>query len=186
MKHVLLAVSAIAIVAIALVMLAREPAVEEALIGAAIWMRDAGALGLVLFAAAYVMATIALAPAVALNFPTGVAFGFLWGGLISISVSVAAATLAFLLGRSVLRKPLERRFRGYHRLAAIDRAVGARGFLVVLLLRLTSRCRSRPPTTCWRPPACAPVTSCSARRSACCRSPCCSSTSAPRPPMPSP
>jgi uncharacterized membrane protein YdjX (TVP38/TMEM64 family) len=140
-KHVLFAVAAIAIVAIALLAIAREPIVGDALIGAALWMRDAGALGLALFAAAYVVATIALAPAVALNVPTGVAFGFLWGGLLSIPVSIAAATLAFLLGRSILRKPLERRFRGDRRLAAIDRAVHTRGFLVVLLLRRkSSRC----------------------------------------------
>ena len=52
-------------------------------------------------------------------------------------MSVAAATLAFVLGRTVARGWIARRIAGSPRFAAVDEAIGENGFRIVLLLRLS-------------------------------------------------
>src|SRR5262249_39203817 len=47
------------------------------------------------------------------------------------------ATVAFLLGRTVAREAIAARVAGNAKFAAIDRAVGAQGFQIVLLTRLS-------------------------------------------------
>jgi len=101
------------------------------------WVRGAGALGVAGFAAAYVLATVLLLPGWPLTFGAGLLWGVLPGTLLVSPVSVAAATAAFLLGRSLLRQAVARRVARDARFAAIDAAVGRQGFRIVLLLRLS-------------------------------------------------
>ena len=51
--------------------------------------------------------------------------------------SVAGATVAFVLGRTVLRRWAERRIRASAQARALDSAVAREGFKLVLLLRLS-------------------------------------------------
>jgi uncharacterized membrane protein YdjX (TVP38/TMEM64 family) len=100
-------------------------------------IRDAGAIGVAVFAAAYVVATVLLLPGSVLTAGAGFAYGPLWGTLLVSPVSVVAATLAFVLGRTVARGWIARRIAGNARFAAIDEAIGQSGFKIVLLLRLS-------------------------------------------------
>jgi uncharacterized membrane protein YdjX (TVP38/TMEM64 family) len=101
------------------------------------WIRGAGALGVLVFALAYVLATLLLLPGSLLTASAGFTFGPALGTLVVSPVSALAATLAFLLGRSVARDWVTRRIASHPRFAAIDRATGESGFKIVFLLRLS-------------------------------------------------
>lgn len=84
------------------------------------------------------MATLVFVPASMLTAGCGYLFGPLWGVVLMSPVGVLTATLAFLLGRTVLRSWVWRRLARCPRCAAVDEAIGKNGFKVVFLLRLTS------------------------------------------------
>lgn len=100
-------------------------------------IRGAGAIGVATFAIAYVAAAVLLLPGSVLTAGAGFAYGPLWGTLLVSPVSVAAAILAFVLGRTVARRWIARRIAGTPRFAAIDEAIGESGLRIVLLLRLS-------------------------------------------------
>lgn len=99
--------------------------------------RNTGAVGVALFIAAYVVSTVAFLPGSILTLAAGFAYGPLWGVAIASPASVAGATCAFLLGRTLLREWAEARLGESARVRAIDAAVGREGFKIVLLLRLS-------------------------------------------------
>jgi uncharacterized membrane protein YdjX (TVP38/TMEM64 family) len=101
------------------------------------WVHGAGWLGVVVYGLAYILATLLLIPGSVLTLGAGFVYGPVWGTLFVSPVSVLSATLAFLLGRSVLRGWISRRMQPYPRFAAIDEAVSENSFKVVLLLRLS-------------------------------------------------
>ncbi len=101
------------------------------------WMQAAGAIGVLAFAAAYILATVLLLPGALLTAGAGLAYGPLWGTLLVSPVSVAAATLAFTLGRTVARSWVARRTEGDSRFRAVDAAIGRHGLRIVVLLRLS-------------------------------------------------
>jgi uncharacterized membrane protein YdjX (TVP38/TMEM64 family) len=100
-------------------------------------VRGAGAGGVAVFAAVYMVAPLLLLPASVLTLGAGFLYGPLWGTAFTSPVSVAAASLAFLLGRTLARRSVEKRVEGDARFAAIDRAVADNGFKIVFLLRLS-------------------------------------------------
>ncbi len=99
--------------------------------------RGTGGLGVALFFAAYVVATVVLLPGSLLTLAAGFAYGPVWGLAIASPASVAGATCAFMLGRTVLRGWAERKVGASPRARAIDAAVEREGFKLVLLLRLS-------------------------------------------------
>ncbi len=101
------------------------------------WIQGAGALGVVVYALAYVLATLFLLPGSILTAGAGFAYGPVWGTLLVSPVSVLAATLAFVLGRTLARNWVSRRLEQQPRFAAITEAIGQSGFKVVFLLRLS-------------------------------------------------
>ncbi|MCC7043682.1 MAG: TVP38/TMEM64 family protein [Acidobacteria bacterium] len=101
------------------------------------WIRDAGAVGVVVYAAAYIAATVLLLPGSILGLGAGFAYGPLGGTLLVSPVSVTAATIAFLLGRTVARGWIAERVSRDPRFAAIDAAIEREGLKIVLLLRLS-------------------------------------------------
>jgi uncharacterized membrane protein YdjX (TVP38/TMEM64 family) len=101
------------------------------------WVHDAGAAGVGLYALAYVVATLLFLPGSVLTIGAGFAYGPLFAILLVSPVSVLAATVAFLAGRSIARPWVARRMAEDPRFASIDAAVGDSGFLIVLLLRLS-------------------------------------------------
>jgi uncharacterized membrane protein YdjX (TVP38/TMEM64 family) len=100
-------------------------------------MRAAGAGGALLYVVAYVVACVLFLPGSVLTLAAGFAYGPVQGTLLVMVASMLGATAAFVLGRTVLRGRIERRLAGHPRFAAVDRAVAAQGFKVVLLLRLS-------------------------------------------------
>ncbi len=100
-------------------------------------MREAGAAGALLYVGAYVAACVLLLPGSLLTLAAGFAYGPVQGTLLVMGASMLGACTAFVLGRTVLRGRIERRLASQPRFAAVDRAVAAQGFKVVLLLRLS-------------------------------------------------
>ncbi len=101
------------------------------------WIRDAGAAGVAVYAAAYIIATVLLVPGTVLTLGAGFAYGPVLGTLLVSPVSVAAATTAFVLGRTVARPWVSGRVSGTPTFAAVDAAIEHAGLKVVLLLRLS-------------------------------------------------
>jgi len=99
--------------------------------------RQTGAVGVMLFFAAYVIATVAFLPGSILTLAAGFVYGPVWGIAVASPASVAGAAGAFLLGRTVLRGWAESRVGESARVRAIDAAVSREGFKIVLLLRLS-------------------------------------------------
>eukprot|EP00873_Tetraselmis_striata_P025691 jgi/Tetstr1/445955/TSEL_033582.t1 len=98
---------------------------------------DSSLAGGALLIAAYVAASVLLLPASVLTLGAGYIFGPLTGtGLVSVGATLGAGA-AFLVSRGVARPLVEKRLAGNEKLAAVDRAVAAKGAQVVLLLRLS-------------------------------------------------
>jgi uncharacterized membrane protein YdjX (TVP38/TMEM64 family) len=100
-------------------------------------IRDMGLAGAAVFVVAYVAATVLVLPGSILTLGAGFAYGPVYGTLLVMLASNVGAAAAFLLGRTVLRERVARRIAGAARFSAVDAAVGAQGFRVVLLLRLS-------------------------------------------------
>ena len=91
----------------------------------------------VVYILTYILATVLMLPGLILTLAAGYVFGVVYGtALVSVS-SVAGATAAFLVGRSLGRGWVREKVGADARLAAIDKATEERGFLVMLLLRLS-------------------------------------------------
>jgi uncharacterized membrane protein YdjX (TVP38/TMEM64 family) len=101
------------------------------------WVEGYGPLGPAVYAAAYVVATVAFVPGSALTIGAGVAFGVVVGTLVVSVGSTLGAALSFLLARTLLRSRVERWVAGNEKFAAIDRAVAREGWKIVALTRLS-------------------------------------------------
>jgi uncharacterized membrane protein YdjX (TVP38/TMEM64 family) len=99
--------------------------------------RHSGMVGILVFFAAYIVSTVVMLPGSILTLAAGFAYGPGWGLLIASPASVAGATCAFLLGRTLLRDWVTRRLGNSPRAHAIDAAVEREGFKLVLLMRLS-------------------------------------------------
>jgi uncharacterized membrane protein YdjX (TVP38/TMEM64 family) len=89
------------------------------------------------FVGVYAVAVVSLIPASLLTIMGGAIFGLARGVALSLIGAVAGSTIAFLLGRHVFRRVLERQLERMPRVAAIDRAVSAQGRRLVFFLRLS-------------------------------------------------
>ena len=111
----------------------RREMVEELAGTARTW----GIAGVGIFVAAYVVSTVAFVPGSWLTLLAGFLYGPVWGLVVASPASVAGATAAFLLGRTLLRQWAERRIGASPRARAMNAAVTRNGFALVLLLRLS-------------------------------------------------
>lgn len=101
------------------------------------WVESLGWVGLALFVGVYALAAVFLVPASVLTLGAGAAFG-LGRGMVAVSLgSTLGAALAFLAGRYLARERVRAAFAEGRRFAAVDRAVAARGWKIVALLRLS-------------------------------------------------
>ncbi len=100
-------------------------------------VHGAGAAGVLLFAAVYIAAPLLLLPASVLTIGAGFLYGRVYGTLLVAACATAAACLAFLLGRTLLRDRVRARIERDPKLRSIDAAIGEHGFRLVLLLRLS-------------------------------------------------
>lgn len=122
---------------LALVVLARLVPLAELLAELRSAIERLGLLGPLFFAAVYIAFVLLVLPCFLLGMLAGALFGVLPGLALVLCAATIGATLAFLLGRSWLRPWVERRFAHDARFHAIDEAVRARGWKVIVLLRLS-------------------------------------------------
>ncbi len=106
-------------------------------LGLLAWAKGAGLAGALVFGLVYVAGTLLFLPGSVLTLGAGFLYGLLGGLAVVVPGSVLGATLAFVLGRTVLRKPVVRLLKRHPRFQAVDQAVGEQAFRVVLLLRLS-------------------------------------------------
>jgi uncharacterized membrane protein YdjX (TVP38/TMEM64 family) len=92
--------------------------------------------GPVAFAAAYAVGCLVL-PGSLITLAAGSLFGVIIGTVVVSLGSVTGAALAFWLGRTLARGLVEKRLAGNPRFHALDQAVAAGGFQIVLLTRLS-------------------------------------------------
>jgi uncharacterized membrane protein YdjX (TVP38/TMEM64 family) len=100
------------------------------------WVIGLGWIGVAALAAAYTAAVVLLAPGALLTIAAGFAYGF-WGLPIALIAATTGASLAFLVARHLLRGGVRRAIETRRNIAAIDRAIAAEGWKIVLLLRLS-------------------------------------------------
>ncbi|MCG8468604.1 MAG: VTT domain-containing protein [Gemmatimonadetes bacterium] len=101
------------------------------------WVSGFGMAGPLVYGLVYALAVVFLAPASALTSGAGVAFGLGVGTATVVLSATVGASLAFLIGRYLLRSRVERWLSGRAKLSAIDRAVESQGWRVVALTRLS-------------------------------------------------
>ena len=96
-----------------------------------------GAAGVVLFAAVYVLTTLLLGPVWLLTIVAGLTYPLPAAVALVSAVSTFSAAVAFLIARYFARRRIEAIGLKNPRFAAVDRAIGARGWRIVFLLRLS-------------------------------------------------
>lgn len=96
-----------------------------------------GAWGPAALAIVYVPATVFMFPGTIITLAAGYFFGVV-RGTIAVSIgSTVGATLAFLIGRYLARPWVQNLLKSRPSLERLDAAAGRRGFLMVLLVRLS-------------------------------------------------
>ncbi len=101
------------------------------------WVEGLGPWGPVAFIALYALAVVFFFPASVMTLAAGTGFGVVLGAVYVSLASTLGATLAFLVGRHVARKAVQKRIDGNKTFTAIDSAVADEGWKVVGLTRLS-------------------------------------------------
>ena len=101
------------------------------------WVQQLGPLGIIVFIAAYALATVLFLPGWIFTVGAGLVYGIVGGTLVALSGAIIGATLAFLIARYLLRKNIEEFANKNPRFKAIDDAVGKNGWKIIGLLRLS-------------------------------------------------
>lgn len=101
------------------------------------WISGLGPEGLVLYAAVYVIVTVLLLPAWLMTVGAGFFFGLLPGVAVVLVGGTLGAAAAFLIARHLARAAVAEYAARSARFAAIDRAIGEKGWKIVFLLRLS-------------------------------------------------
>src|SRR3984893_8728432 len=113
-----------------LIVLSVNAPLREALGESLGWFRG-WAWGPVVFAAVYALACLVI-PGSLITLAAGSLFGVVVGTAVVSLASVTGATIAFWLGRTLARGLVENQLRGNRRFRALDQAVAAGGFKIVL------------------------------------------------------
>jgi len=98
------------------------------------WVKNAGALGPLLYIALYASATVLFLPGSLLTLAGGALFGPAWGTLYSLTGATLGATLAFLIARYLAREWVRQRTGGI--LKKLLDGVDAEGWKFVAFVRL--------------------------------------------------
>lgn len=101
------------------------------------WVHGLGALGYVVYTLAYSLVGTFL-PGSVLTLGAGALFGVVGGTIVVVLGATMAASLSFLLARTILRKRVERMTADNPRFRAVDRAIAAEGAKIVVLVRLAA------------------------------------------------
>ena len=105
--------------------------------GFSAWVQTLGMWAPLAFVAAYIGVVLFLLPAFLLTMAGGAVFGVVKGSALVLAGATIGGTLAFLLGRTVLRASVARRVAAHPTLSAVDRVIGDDGLRLMFLLRLS-------------------------------------------------
>ncbi len=111
--------------------------VSEWLQAAVTWIQANPGISWLVFIVLYVTATVSLFPAVVLTLAAGAIFGVVKGSILVSVASITGAALAFVIGRTVAREQAQRFVARMPKFMALDKAIEKKGFIVVLLTRLS-------------------------------------------------
>jgi uncharacterized membrane protein YdjX (TVP38/TMEM64 family) len=101
------------------------------------WVEQSGWVGWLLFIVIYTLTCVFFLPGSVLTMGAGAIYGF-WGGALLVSVSnLVGAVVNFLTSRYLLRNWLQRRFAANKKFHALDHAVAADGWRILLLSRIS-------------------------------------------------
>lgn len=126
-----------AVVVVALFVAAFFLPVADVLSSLLVWINENRTISWLVFIAFYVVATVLLLPGSLMTLGAGFVFGLGYGFAIVSVASVAGASCAFLVGRFFARDWVQHKLASMPRFGALNRAVAQRGFLMVLLTRLS-------------------------------------------------
>ena len=101
------------------------------------WVENLGWLGVGAYIFIYIAACVFLIPGSVLTLGAGVVFGVVKGSVIVSIASTLGATIAFLTGRYIARGWVVRQIEKRPFFRAIDEAILAEGWKIVLLTRLS-------------------------------------------------
>ena len=101
------------------------------------WVAALGPIGYVVYALGYGVIGVFF-PASILTLGAGAIFGVVGGSIVVAVGATIAATLSFLLARTVLRKRVEAMAAKNPKFRAIDRAIAREGAKIVVLVRLSA------------------------------------------------
>lgn len=136
MRRIAIIAVVVIAVGVAAVAVLHIDGVAERLVASARRAAEAGATGMILFAAVGIIALVAFVPHLAIAAPAGFSYGLGPGFVLAWAIGIVAGCVAFALGRTFLRERVARRYKRDRRLAELELAVRQRGTLVVALLRL--------------------------------------------------
>jgi uncharacterized membrane protein YdjX (TVP38/TMEM64 family) len=105
--------------------------------GFSTWVQTLGVWAPLAFLAAYIGVVLLMLPAFLLTMAAGAVFGVVNGSLLVLTGATIGGTMAFLLGRTVLRASVARRVAAHPTLSAVDRVIGDDGLRLMFLLRLS-------------------------------------------------
>src|SRR5437763_12813719 len=101
------------------------------------WVAGLGALGYVVYTLGYGIVGVFF-PASILTLGAGALFGVVGGTIVVAVGATMAATIAFVLARTVLRRRVEAMAAKNPKFAAVDRAIAREGAKIVVLVRLSA------------------------------------------------
>lgn len=101
------------------------------------WVAALGPIGYVVYALGYGIIGVFF-PASILTLGAGAIFGVVGGTIVVVTGATIAATISFLLARTILRKRVEAMAAKNPKFRAIDRAIAREGAKIVVLVRLSA------------------------------------------------
>lgn len=111
--------------------------VEQALQVTLAWIQDLGPWAPITFVVIYVIASVLLVSGAVLTLGAGILFGVLKGSIYVSLASTLGATVAFLIGRYLVREWVAKQIETRPKFAAVDAAVAREGWKIVGLTRLS-------------------------------------------------
>lgn len=102
-----------------------------------LYVHGRGAIGYLVYTLVYAVAGTFF-PASILTLGAGALFGVLWGSIVVAIGATLAATIAFVLARTILRKRVERIAAENPKFRAVDQAIAREGVKIVFLVRLSA------------------------------------------------
>jgi uncharacterized membrane protein YdjX (TVP38/TMEM64 family) len=100
------------------------------------YAKGLGFAGYVLFALVYAACCVLFVPASVLTLGAGAVYGLVTGTAVVLCGATLGATASFLLARTALRRKVEGMTSANAKFRALDRAIGAEGAKIVVLVRL--------------------------------------------------